>query len=114
MSVQDRERFVVDSVPKGLLIGGGWRAAAAGGTFDVSDPSTGDVLCAIADATSADGFTALDAAEEAQVSWAQHPPRERGEILRRAYELIMSRLDDLALLMTLEMGKPPPAARAEG
>jgi succinate-semialdehyde dehydrogenase / glutarate-semialdehyde dehydrogenase len=71
------------------------------------------VLCAVADATPADGLMALDAAVKAQDSWAQHPPRERGEILRRAYELIMGRQDELAILMTLEMGKPVAESRAE-
>jgi succinate-semialdehyde dehydrogenase/glutarate-semialdehyde dehydrogenase len=113
MSSQDRERAVVDSVPKDLLIGGYWRPAAEGGRFEVDDPSTGEVLCRIADATVTDGRIALDAAAKAQTAWGQHPPRERGEILRRAYEMIMNRIDDLSLLMTLEMGKPLPESRTE-
>jgi succinate-semialdehyde dehydrogenase/glutarate-semialdehyde dehydrogenase len=111
MNANDREREVVERVPKDLLIGGAWRPAAEGRTFDVEDPSTGEALCAVADATPADGLAALDAAAKAQESWGAHPPRARGEILRRAYELITSRHDDLALLMTLEMGKPLSEAR---
>jgi succinate-semialdehyde dehydrogenase/glutarate-semialdehyde dehydrogenase len=113
MTANHRERDAVERVPKDLLIGGAWRPPAEGRTFDVEDPSTGQALCAVADASPADGLAALDAAAKAQGSWAQHPPRERGEILRRAFELIMKRHDELALLMTLEMGKPLPEARTE-
>jgi succinate-semialdehyde dehydrogenase/glutarate-semialdehyde dehydrogenase len=113
MNANDDLKGIVERVPKDLYIGGSWQPAQNGRTFDVEDPSTGEVLCAVADATSADGLTALDAAEKAQDSWAQHPPRERGEILRNAYELIMSRQDELAVLMTLEMGKPVAESRAE-
>jgi succinate-semialdehyde dehydrogenase / glutarate-semialdehyde dehydrogenase len=113
MSVKDTQWDIVERVPKDLFIGGAWRPAHEGRTFDVEDPSTGEVLCAVADATPADGLTALDAALKAQESWAQHPPRERGEILRRAYEAIMGRREELAVLMTLEMGKPLPESRTE-
>jgi len=107
------ERSVVDAVPKQLLIGGEWRDAAGGATLDVEDPSTGAALCAVADASVADGAGALDAAVATQAGWAAHPPRERGEILRRAYEAVIARSDELALLMTLEMGKPVAESRAE-
>ncbi len=107
------ESRVVDAAPKHLLIGGKWRPATAEATYEVEDPSTGRALCSVADATPEDGLTALAAADEAQQSWAQHPPRERGEILRRAYELIIQRHEDLSLLMTLEMGKPLIESRAE-
>ncbi|MDQ4011306.1 MAG: NAD-dependent succinate-semialdehyde dehydrogenase [Actinomycetota bacterium] len=113
MSSADREQAVVDTVPTELFIHGRWQPASSGKTFDVEDPSTGKVLRAVADATPEDGLAALDAAVAAQAQWAQHPPRERGEILRRAYELMMQRQDDLALLMTLEMGKPLAESRAE-
>ena len=113
MTANQRERDVVEQVPKDLLIDGTWRQAAEGRTFDVEDPSTGTVLCSVADATPADGLAALDAAAKAQDRWGRHPPRARGEILRRAYELIIDRHDDLALLMTLEMRKPLPEARTE-
>jgi succinate-semialdehyde dehydrogenase / glutarate-semialdehyde dehydrogenase len=113
VSAKDTRWDIVDRVPKDLLIGGAWRPAQEGRTFDVEDPSTAEVLCAVADATPADGLTALDAALKAQDGWAQHPARERGEILRRAYEAIMGRREELAVLMTLEMGKPLPESRTE-
>ncbi|RKT87987.1 succinate-semialdehyde dehydrogenase / glutarate-semialdehyde dehydrogenase [Saccharopolyspora antimicrobica] len=108
-----REATVVDAAPKQLFIGGAWRPATDERSYEVEDPSTGRALCSVADASPADGLAALAAASQAQESWAKHPPRERGEILRRAYELIMSRHEDLALLMTLEMGKPLTESRAE-
>ncbi|MGH3550675.1 MAG: NAD-dependent succinate-semialdehyde dehydrogenase [Pseudonocardiaceae bacterium] len=109
----DRERAVADAVPTELFIDGRWRPASDRKTFDVEDPSTGAVLRAVADAGCDDGMAALDAAVAAQAGWAQYPPRERGEILRRAYELMMHRQEDLALLMTLEMGKPVAESRGE-
>jgi succinate-semialdehyde dehydrogenase/glutarate-semialdehyde dehydrogenase len=112
-ALADRERAVLDPVPKGLLIGGKWREASGGGTLAVEDPATGEALCAVADATVEDGLAALDAATSAQAAWAAHPPRERGEILRRAFEEVTAQADDLALLMTLEMGKPLAESRAE-
>ncbi|HEY3005158.1 MAG TPA: NAD-dependent succinate-semialdehyde dehydrogenase [Kribbellaceae bacterium] len=107
------ERKVVETCPDGLFIGGEWRPAEGGRTFAVEDPSTGTTLCEVADASPADGTAALDAAVAAQAEWAAHPPRERGEILRRTYELMTARADELALLMTLEMGKPVSESRAE-
>jgi succinate-semialdehyde dehydrogenase/glutarate-semialdehyde dehydrogenase len=107
------EARVVDAVPTGLFIGGSWRPAASGRTLTVDDPATGKVLCEVADAAPEDGMDALAAAVAAQPTFAAMPPRERGEILRRAYELIMQRIDDLALLMTLEMGKPLAESRGE-
>src|SRR3954447_6860072 len=95
------EAEVLDAVPKQLYIGGEWRDAAEGGTLAVEDPSTGETLCEVADAQPEDALAALDAATEAQADWAKHPPRERGEILRRAFEKITERMDELALLMTL-------------
>ena len=101
-----REKSVVESVQTGMFIGGQWRGSSTGARLDVEDPSTGEVLTTVADATIEDGRAALDAAVAAGPSWAATPPRDRGEILRRAFELITERKDDLALLMTLEMGKP--------
>ncbi len=106
-----REREVLGRVPTGLLIGGRWREVSA--RFDVEDPATGQVIARVGDATAADATDALDAAVAAQDAWAATPPRHRGEILRRAYELLTERIDDLALLMTLEMGKPLAESRAE-
>jgi succinate-semialdehyde dehydrogenase / glutarate-semialdehyde dehydrogenase len=108
-----REVAVVAAVPKGLWIDGGNRTAADGAVLSVDDPSTGETLAEVADASPADGVAALDAAVAAQDSWAATAPRERGEILRRAFELMTARADDLALLMTLEMGKPLAESRGE-
>ncbi|AOS63011.1 NAD-dependent succinate-semialdehyde dehydrogenase [Actinoalloteichus hymeniacidonis] len=104
---------VLEKTPRDLFIGGSWVPASGGRTFDVDDPATGAVLCSVADATAADGRAALDAAVAAQPGWAATPPRERGEVLRRAFELLMARQDDLALLMTSEMGKPLADSRSE-
>ena len=109
----EREAALLASVPTGLLIDGQWRPAASGKTFDVEDPATGKVLLSLADAGPEDGAAALDAAAAAQESWAKVPPRERGEILRRAFDLVTERADDFALLMTLEMGKPLAESRGE-
>jgi succinate-semialdehyde dehydrogenase / glutarate-semialdehyde dehydrogenase len=109
----ERERAVVEAAPKGLFIAGEWRAAESERTYPVEDPSTEKVLCDVADASPADGLAALDAAAGAQAEWAQHPPRGRSEILRRTYELLLERQEDLALLMTLEMGKPLAESRGE-
>src|SRR5258707_14036406 len=92
------EQHVLDETPKQLYIGGEWRDGA-NGTLPVEDPATGQTLCEIADASPQDAIAALDAAVAAQAAWAASAPRERGEILRRAFELIMARADELALLM---------------
>jgi succinate-semialdehyde dehydrogenase/glutarate-semialdehyde dehydrogenase len=113
MSIAPNEQAVVGAVPPRLFIGGEWRDAAAGGSFAVEDPATGETLCQVADAGPEDGMAALDAAVAAQAEWATHPPRERGEILRRAFEAITARADELALVMTLEMGKPLAESKAE-
>src|SRR5262245_24714825 len=113
VNLSGREAAVVERVPKGLFVGGSWRPAAGGGTFAVEDPSTGEPIAEVADAGVDDGRAALDAAVAAQPAWAATAPRDRGEILRRAYELIVDRADDLALLMTLEMGKPVKESKAE-
>jgi succinate-semialdehyde dehydrogenase / glutarate-semialdehyde dehydrogenase len=107
------ESRVLDQVETGLFIGGTWRAAAGGATLAVDDPSTGKVLCEVADAGPEDAMEALGAAVAAQAEFAAMAPRDRGEILRRAFMLITERVDDLALLMTLEMGKPLAESRGE-
>ena len=113
MSVATSEQQVVDGVRKQLLIGGEWRDGTGGETFSVEDPATGESLCEVADGTPDDAVAALAAAADAQDEWAAHPPRERGEILRRAFEAITERTDELALLMTLEMGKTIKESKAE-
>ncbi len=104
---------LIGAVPKELLIGGEWRDAASGKTLAVTNPATGAALAEIADADASDGLAALDAAVAAQASWAKTAPRERAEVLRRAFELLTERTDDFATLMTLEMGKPLAEARGE-
>ncbi|MDQ1628405.1 MAG: succinate-semialdehyde dehydrogenase / glutarate-semialdehyde dehydrogenase [Actinomycetota bacterium] len=106
-------RRVLDALPSGLLIGGRWRAATGGATLAVHDPATGEELAQVADAQPEDAVAALDAAAAAQPGWAATPPRERGEILRRAFELLVEHTEDLALLMTLEMGKSLSESKAE-
>ena len=108
----DRQALLA-SLPAGLYINGEWRASSDGATLDVDNPATGEVLATVASATPADGMAALDAAVAAQASWAKVAPRDRGEILRAAYEKIVERTEEFALLMTLEMGKPLAEARGE-
>ncbi|WP_369056360.1 NAD-dependent succinate-semialdehyde dehydrogenase [Kineococcus terrestris] len=106
-----RERDLLSRVPTGLFVGGRWRGTQR--SVDVEDPATGAVLTSVADAEPADGADALDAAATAQRGWARTPARERAEVLRRAYEAVVARTEDFALLMTLEMGKPLAQARGE-
>jgi succinate-semialdehyde dehydrogenase/glutarate-semialdehyde dehydrogenase len=96
-----------------LFIGGEWREAEHGARFDVIDPADGSVITDVADGTPADATDALDAAVAAQDAWAATAPRERGEILRRAYQLITERADQFAELMSLEMGKTVAEAKGE-
>jgi succinate-semialdehyde dehydrogenase/glutarate-semialdehyde dehydrogenase len=112
-TVTTSEQSLLETIPNQLLIGGAWRDASGGATLAVEDPATGETLVQVADATPEDALAALAAADEAQAAWGQHPPRERGEILRRAFEEMTARADELALLMTLEMGKNVAEARAE-
>src|SRR3954464_3075717 len=105
MSIATREQEVVDKVEKRLFIGGEWRDASGGDTLAVEDPATGETLIEVADATPEDGKGAPPPGCPVQAEWAPPPPRDRGEILRRAFETIVERADDLALIMTLEMGK---------
>jgi succinate-semialdehyde dehydrogenase/glutarate-semialdehyde dehydrogenase len=94
---------LLKSVPTGLWIGGEEREGSS--TFNVLDPSDDQVLTAVADGTAEDAIAALDAACAVQAEWAATAPRERGEILRAVFEKITERADDIATLMTLEMGK---------
>jgi len=113
MTTATAEQAVLDGVQTNLYIGGQWRSASEGGTFPIEDPATGETLVEVANAGRDDGNAALAAADETFATWRNHPPRERGEILRRAYEMITERTDDLALLMTLEMGKTVAESKAE-
>ncbi|WP_033106091.1 NAD-dependent succinate-semialdehyde dehydrogenase [Microbacterium profundi] len=113
MTTAPNEKALLDRVPSGLFIGGQWVDATGGRTFDVRDPATNAVIHSIADATPDDGIRALDAAVEAQASWAATPARTRSDILRRTFDLVQEHKEDLALLMTLEMGKPLAESRGE-
>jgi len=112
-SEQSRQAEVLERVAKQLFVGGEWRDASGGGTLTVEDPASGEPLVEVADAQAEDAVAALAAAADVQAQWAVHPPRERGEILRCAFEAIVERTDELALLMTLEMGKSVAESRAE-
>ncbi|ARJ04206.1 NAD-dependent succinate-semialdehyde dehydrogenase [Cnuibacter physcomitrellae] len=107
------EVALLERVPTGLFLDGEWRDASTGARFDVIDPATERVLARVADASPEDGRAALDAAARAQRSWGRTAPRERAEILRRAFELVTARAEEFALLMTLEMGKPLAESRGE-
>ena len=111
--VDTAETTLLDSVPDGLFIGGEWAPAISGAMLKVYDPATGETIKAIASAGVEDGAAAMDAAVNASADWARTTPRERAELLRRAFEKIRERQDEVALLMTLEMGKPLAESKAE-
>jgi succinate-semialdehyde dehydrogenase/glutarate-semialdehyde dehydrogenase len=106
------ERSVLAKTPNQLLIGGKW-VDGAKGKFAVEDPATGKPLIEIANGSADDAVAALTAADDAFASWRRTAPRERSEILRRAFDAVTARTDELALLMTLEMGKPIAEAKGE-
>src|SRR6476659_10051649 len=113
MTTATAEQAILDAVKPQLYIGGEWRDGGEGGAIEVEDPATGETLVEVADATVDDAKAALGAAHATFQEWRDHPPRERGDILRRAYDVITERTDDHALLMTLEMGKPVAESKAE-
>lgn len=95
-----------ENTPTRLFIGGQWKEAQAGAQIDVLDPSSGSLLARVASASPSDGAAALEAASSAQEHWASTPPRERAEILRRAFDLTIAHRNELARIITFEMGKP--------
>ena len=99
--------------PTDLFLGGKWVPASSGGRFDVYDPSTGDVIAAVADGTVEDAIAAVDAADAAAAGWAATAPRARAEILRSAFELMTARKDELVRLISLENGKALTDAAGE-
>ena len=101
------------NVPTDLWIGGQWRKASDGKRFDVIDPATENMVASVASATVEDAKAAVDAAGAAFPAWAAKKPRERGEILRKAFELIMRDAERLAKLITLENGKALSDSRGE-
>ncbi|MBX3086998.1 MAG: NAD-dependent succinate-semialdehyde dehydrogenase [Cryobacterium sp.] len=110
---QEREAQLLASVPDKLFIAGKWVESSSGKKLDVYDPATGKTIKSIADGTADDAQKAMDAAADAQDSWAATAPRERSDLLRRAFNLLAERAEDFALLMTIEMGKPLSEAMAE-
>jgi succinate-semialdehyde dehydrogenase/glutarate-semialdehyde dehydrogenase len=101
------------NVPTDLWIGGQWRKSSDGARFDVIDPATENAVASVASATIDDARAAVDAASAAFSGWAAKKPRERGEILRKAFELIMAQAERLARLITLENGKALSDSRGE-
>jgi succinate-semialdehyde dehydrogenase/glutarate-semialdehyde dehydrogenase len=104
---------LLTDAPTDLFIGGAWIPASSGGRFDVIDPATGDVIATVANGGVDDALAAVDAADAAAGGWAATPPRQRAEILRRAFELMTAQADDLAHLIALENGKALSDARGE-
>src|SRR6185437_15595194 len=104
---------LLKGVPTDLWIGGKWRAASDGARFEVEDPATEQAVASVASATVQDCIAALDAAQAAAPIWAAKTPRERGEILRRAFELVMRDAERLARIITLENGKGLADSRGE-
>ncbi|WP_394760451.1 NAD-dependent succinate-semialdehyde dehydrogenase [Phenylobacterium sp.] len=96
-----------------LFVGGVWRPASGGATFGVENPATGEAIAQVADATEADAKAAMDACVAAQPAWAATAPRRRSEILTEAWRRMLAAEDDLAMLMTLEMGKSLEESRGE-
>lgn len=96
-----------------LFIDGGWQKAASGATFPVENPATHEVIAHVANGGVDEALAAIEAAGRAQVAWAKSTPRERADILRRAFELVISNTDRLAAIMTAEMGKPLAEAKGE-
>ena len=103
----------IDTIPTALYVDGEWTDAENGDTFAVENPATGAIIAHVADGSAADAERAIAAAGAAQADWARTSPRYRSEILRRAYETILERADELAAIMTAEMGKPLAEARGE-
>ena len=101
------------TLPTDLFIGGAWVPSSTAARFDVSDPSTGERITSVADAAWEDGLAAVAAASAALPGWAATPPRERGEILRKAFELMTARVEWFAELISRENGKALPDARGE-
>ena len=106
------ENLLAD-VPTDLWIGGKWRKASDNARFDVIDPATENVIVSVASASVEDAKTAVDAAQDSFAPWAAKKPRERAEILRKSYEVIMAQAERLAKLITLENGKALSDSRGE-
>ncbi|MBZ8176315.1 aldehyde dehydrogenase family protein [Corynebacterium sp. 3HC-13] len=104
---------LIDSLPTGLFIDGQFHDAEGGKTLDVINPSDGSVLAKIAAGSAADARRGLDSIVKAQKSWAKTPARERSEILRKAFDILVERSETLALIMSAELGRALPDSRGE-
>src|SRR5699024_8533201 len=104
---------IIDTLNTGLFIDGQWRSAEGGKTIEVHNPATGETLTTVADGSAHDAERGIRTPGEAQADWAATAPRERAEILRRAFELLTERADDIAAVMTAEMGKPFAESKGE-
>ncbi|GAA5194111.1 NAD-dependent succinate-semialdehyde dehydrogenase [Arthrobacter gyeryongensis] len=113
LSVSERAREVIAKVSTGVFIDGQWGEATSGVRFDVVNPATEEVIATVANGGPEDAQRAIETAGRVQKDWAKTSPRERSEILRRAYDIVMARQDELALIMTTEMGKPIAEAKGE-
>ncbi|GGF12230.1 NAD-dependent succinate-semialdehyde dehydrogenase [Williamsia phyllosphaerae] len=109
----NRAAELIGKLNTGLFIGGAWSSAESGSTFVVENPATGEQIATVADGGAVDAQRAIETAAATQKSWAATSPRSRSEILYRAHRLILERADDLALIMTTEMGKPLAEAKGE-
>jgi len=112
-ALQSKIDDLISGLPTDLFIAGEWRAAQGNKRFSVENPATASELTTVADASIEDGDAALSAAVTAQETWGDTAPRDRGELLRAAFEKVLERTEDFALLMTLEMGKSLSEARGE-
>lgn len=113
MPQADRHLPDIEAAARGLYVDGSWRQSKSGRKIDVTDPSTGALLAAVADATVEDAQASVEAASRAAPGWRSTPPRKRSEILRRCFELMIERSEMLATLISLENGKALRDARGE-
>ncbi|MEM9811179.1 MAG: NAD-dependent succinate-semialdehyde dehydrogenase [Pseudomonadota bacterium] len=95
------------------FVGGNWMRADSGAVFDVTNPARGDVVATVPDMGRGEAARAIDAAYEAQIEWARRTAKDRGSLLRKWHDLMLAHADDLARILTAEMGKPLAEARGE-
>ena len=111
MSIDPKE--LIAKTPTQLFINGKWVDSSSSETIDVENPATGEVIATVASATGDDAIKALDAASDVQYEWSHTSTRERSSILKKAFDLVQENSEELATLMTLEMGKPLAESRGE-
>ena len=113
LEVEDRVvAATLESIPHDLFVGA-WRPASEDRRFAVTDPAVGDAIAHVADGSPQDAMDALECADHARADWAATATRTRAEVLHRAYDAMTQQADELALLITLEMGKPLSESLAE-